>query len=97
MAVSSVPNNFPGCRVLIVEDVLPLSIQYRALAKPLGVDTVVAASAAEARRQIPLGPWHAALQHAHTQPGVGQAQRGGASHDAAADDDDVRGTHAQAV
>ena len=61
MAVSSVPNNFPGCRVLIVEDVLPLSIQYRALAKPLGVDTVVAASAAEARRQIPLGPWHAAL------------------------------------
>ncbi len=71
MAVSSVPNNFPGCRVLIVEDVLPLSIQYRALAKPLGVDTVVAASAAEARRQIPLGPWHAALVDINLPDGSG--------------------------
>jgi two-component system repressor protein LuxO len=71
MAVSSVPNKFPGCRVLIVEDVLPLSIQYRALAKPLGVDTVVAASAAEARRQIPLGPWHAALVDINLPDGSG--------------------------
>lgn len=69
--VTAVPNKFPGCRVLIVEDVLPLSIQYRALARPLGVDTVVAASAAEAQRQIDQGPWHAALVDINLPDGSG--------------------------
>ena len=34
---------FPGSRLLIVEDVLPLAIQYRVMAKPLGVEIVAAA------------------------------------------------------
>lgn len=71
MTAATLPSQFPGSRVLIVEDVLPLSIQYRALARPLGVETMVAASAAEARRQITLGPWHAALVDINLPDGSG--------------------------
>jgi two-component system repressor protein LuxO len=62
---------FHGYRVLIVEDVLPLSIQYRANVKPLGVETVVAASVAEASGKIEHGPWHAALVDINLPDGTG--------------------------
>ena len=62
---------FHGHRVLIVEDVLPLSIQYRANVKPLGVETVVAASVAEAVSKIEQGPWHAALVDINLPDGTG--------------------------
>ena len=52
---------FPDCRLLIVEDVLPLAIQYRIMAKPLGVEIMTAGSVREALSQINNGPWHAAL------------------------------------
>ena len=42
-----------------------------------------------------LGSRHAALQHAHREPGLRQTQRGGAPHDAPAHDDDVRRAQAQ--
>ncbi len=71
MSAITVANRFPGCRVLVVEDVLPLSIQYRALVKPLEAQTVVAASVAEARRQILQGPWHAALVDINLPDGSG--------------------------
>ncbi|WP_374666889.1 sigma-54-dependent transcriptional regulator [Ramlibacter sp.] len=68
---TALPARFPDCRVLIVEDVLPLSIQYRAHAKALGVETVVAASAAEAQREVAKGPWHAALVDINLPDGSG--------------------------
>ena len=62
---------FHGYRVLIVEDVLPLSIQYRANVKPLGVETVVAASVADSAHKIEQGPWHAALVDINLPDGTG--------------------------
>ncbi len=62
---------FAGNRVLIVEDVLPLSIQYRAYVKPLGIESVVAASVAEAARKITQGPWHVALVDINLPDGTG--------------------------
>ncbi|MEN9588017.1 MAG: sigma-54 factor interaction protein [Pseudomonadota bacterium] len=60
-AMSTLPEKFRGCRVLIVEDVLPLSIQYRAFIKSLEVEVVTAATIEQAKRQIDQGIWHAAL------------------------------------
>ena len=71
MSSPAIPAQFPGSRVLIVEDVLPLSIQYRALLKPLDVQVVVAASVAEAAKQIALGSWDAALVDIHLPDGTG--------------------------
>lgn len=62
---------FPGCRLLIVEDVLPLAIQYRVMAKPLGVDIIATASVREALSQINNGPWHAALVDINLPDGSG--------------------------
>jgi two-component system repressor protein LuxO len=70
-AMSSPKTDFSRCRVLIVEDVLPLAIQYRTMAKALGVETVTAASVREARNQIGQGPWHAALVDIHLPDGSG--------------------------
>lgn len=53
--------SFPGYRALIVEDLLPLAIQYRAYVKPLGIETTVASSVADAAGKIEQGPWHVAL------------------------------------
>lgn len=59
--MSNLPEKFHGCRVLIVEDVLPLSIQYRAIIKSLEVEVVSVATIEQAKRQIAEGLWHAAL------------------------------------
>ena len=62
---------FPDCRLLIVEDVLPLAIQYRIMAKPLGVEIMAAGSVREALGQINNGPWHAALVDINLPDGSG--------------------------
>ncbi|MEN9537989.1 MAG: hypothetical protein RLZZ126_224 [Pseudomonadota bacterium] len=53
--------HFPGSRLLIVEDLAALAIQYKAIAARLGVQVSTAGTVAQARRQISDGPWHAAL------------------------------------
>jgi two-component system, repressor protein LuxO len=63
--------NFSECRLLIVEDVLPLAIQYRIMAKPLGVEIMTAGSVSEALGQIDAGPWHAALVDINLPDGSG--------------------------
>lgn len=63
--------SFPGYRALIVEDVLPLAIQYRAYVKPLGIETVVARSVADAAGKIEQGPWHVALVDIKLPDGTG--------------------------
>ena len=69
--MSALPSKFSGCRLLIVEDVLPLAIQYRTMARPLGVQTVTTASVREALGQIDQGPWHAALVDINLPDGSG--------------------------
>lgn len=69
--MSTTNHAFPGYRLLIVEDVLPLAIQYRAMAKPLEVETKTAASVREALGQISSGPWHAALVDINLPDGSG--------------------------
>jgi len=69
--MSNLPEKFRGCRVLIVEDVLPLSIQYRALIKSLDVDVVAVATIEQAKRQIEQGVWHAALVDINLPDGSG--------------------------
>ena len=64
-------HTFPGCRLLIVEDVLPLAIQYRVMAKPLGVEIVTTASVREALSHVNNGPWHAALVDINLPDGSG--------------------------
>jgi two-component system, repressor protein LuxO len=71
MAQSSLPASFPGCRVLVVEDLIALAIQYRTLAAKLGVEVVTAGTVADARRQANLGPWHAALVDLNLPDGTG--------------------------
>ncbi len=63
--------SFPGYRALIVEDVLPLAIQYRAYVKPLGIETIVASSVADAASKIDQGPWHVALVDIKLPDGTG--------------------------
>lgn len=66
------PHTFPGARVLIVEDVLPLSIQYRGLIQSLGVEVAVAATAAQAKRLIEQGgTWNATLMDINLPDGSG--------------------------
>jgi two-component system, repressor protein LuxO len=55
------PTSFPGARVLVVEDLVALAIQYRTLAARLGVDVVTAGTLAQAKLAAKQGPWHAAL------------------------------------
>jgi len=62
---------FPGRRMLIVEDVLPLAIQYRVMAKPLELEIVTTASVREALGQVNNGPWHAALVDINLPDGTG--------------------------
>ena len=72
------PNNqiasvFPGLRVLVVEDLIALAIQYRTLAARLEVQVMTAGTMAEAMRQVQLGPWHAALADLNLPDGSGFA------------------------
>lgn len=62
---------FSGLRVLVVEDVITLAIQYRSLAAKLQVQTITAGTVAEALRQIHNGPWHAALVDLNLPDGSG--------------------------
>ena len=67
----AVPSSFPGFRVLLVEDVVTLAIQYRALAARLQVEVVTADTVAHAQRLINQGPWHAALLDLNLPDGSG--------------------------
>ncbi len=58
---SPIASLFPGLRVLVVEDLIALAIQYRTLAARLDVHVSTAGTLSEAMRQVQLGPWHAAL------------------------------------
>jgi two-component system, repressor protein LuxO len=71
MASTQIAALFPGLRVLVVEDVIALAIQYRALAAKLQVQTTTAGTVAEALRQIGNGPWHAALVDLNLPDGSG--------------------------
>ena len=67
----SIASLFPGLRVLVVEDLIALAIQYRTLAARLDVQISTAGTMAEAMRQVPLGPWHAALVDLNLPDGSG--------------------------
>jgi two-component system, repressor protein LuxO len=71
MAHALITSSFPGLRVLVVEDVMALAIQYRTLAARLQVQVTTAGTLTEALRQIPLGPWHAALVDLNLPDGSG--------------------------
>ncbi len=61
MTIPVIASLFPGLRVLVVEDLIALAIQYRTLAARLDVEVTTAGTMAEAMRQVSHGPWHAAL------------------------------------
>jgi two-component system, repressor protein LuxO len=71
MVISHLPQSFPGLRVLVVEDLVALAIQYRTLAHKLGVEVVSAASVSQAKRLAAQGPWHVALVDLHLPDGSG--------------------------
>lgn len=50
---------------------MPLAIQYRVMAKPLGVEIMTTASVREALSQVNNGPWHAALVDINLPDGSG--------------------------
>ncbi len=60
-----------GARLLMVEDVLPLSILYRKWVMSMGVEVVAAATVAQARAEMARGPWHVALLDVHLPDGTG--------------------------
>jgi two-component system, repressor protein LuxO len=61
MAETQIAATFPGLKVLVVEDLLALAIQYKSIVARLDVDVTVAGTVALAKRRIAEGPWHAAL------------------------------------
>lgn len=67
----SASTTFQGLRVLLVEDVIALAIQYRSLAARLQIDVTTAGTVAEALRQVRAGPWHAALVDLNLPDGSG--------------------------
>ena len=69
--MTNIPATFPSCRLLIVEDVLPLAIQYRAMAKPLGLTIATVATVREALSLVNQGPWHCALVDINLPDGSG--------------------------
>ena len=71
MLNTQIASLFPGLRVLVVEDLIALAIQYRTLAARLDVHVSTAGTLAEALRQVPLGPWHAALVDLNLPDGSG--------------------------
>jgi two-component system, repressor protein LuxO len=71
MATTPIASLFSGLRVLVVEDVIALAIQYRTLAAKLQVHTTTAGTVAEALRQVHNGPWHAALVDLNLPDGSG--------------------------
>ena len=71
LAASQISAVFPGMRLLVVEDLVALAIQYRTIATRLEVQTVTAGTVAQAKRHIPDGPWHAALVDLNLPDGTG--------------------------
>jgi two-component system, repressor protein LuxO len=71
MMESQIASLFPGMRVLIVEDLVALAIQYKTISAKLGVQVTTAGTVAQARRHIPEGPWHAALVDLNLPDGTG--------------------------
>ena len=71
VASSQISAVFPGLRLLVVEDLVALAIQYRTIATRLEVQTVTAGTVAQAKRHIPDGPWHAALVDLNLPDGTG--------------------------
>ena len=71
MLNTQIASLFPGLRVLIVEDLIALAIQYRTLAARLDVHVSTAGTLSEAMRHVPLGPWHAALVDLNLPDGSG--------------------------
>ncbi len=73
MPKASPPNSFPGLRVLVVEDLVALAIQYKSLAAKLGVEVQVANTQAFALKMVSQGTWHAALVDVNLPDGSGFA------------------------
>jgi DNA-binding NtrC family response regulator len=71
LAPSQISAVFPGLRLLVVEDLVALAIQYRTIATRLEVQTVTAGTVAQAKRHIADGPWHAALVDLNLPDGTG--------------------------
>jgi two-component system, repressor protein LuxO len=71
MIKSAVPTTFPGLRVLVVEDLVALAIQYKTLAAKLGVEVVTVNSQEWALKKAKEGPWHAALVDLNLPDGSG--------------------------
>ncbi len=61
MLKTTLPSTFPGLRVLVVEDMVALAIQYKTLAARLEVEVVTVNSQEWALKKAKEGPWHAAL------------------------------------
>jgi two-component system, repressor protein LuxO len=73
MQKASPPSSFPGLRVLVVEDLVALAIQYKSLAAKLGVEVVVANTQAFALNLVNQSIWHAALVDVNLPDGSGFA------------------------
>jgi two-component system, repressor protein LuxO len=73
MQKASPPSSFPGLRVLVVEDLVALAIQYKSLAAKLGVEVVVANTQAFALNLVNQSVWHAALVDVNLPDGSGFA------------------------
>jgi two-component system, repressor protein LuxO len=65
------PQTFPGLRVLVVEDLAALAIQYQTLAAKLDVEVITVNSLAWALKKVTQGPWHAALVDLNLPDGSG--------------------------
>jgi two-component system, repressor protein LuxO len=61
MPKTVLPTTFPGLRVLVVEDLVTLAIQYKTLAARLEVEVVTVNTQEWALKKTKEGPWHAAL------------------------------------
>jgi two-component system, repressor protein LuxO len=71
MLKATLPVTFPGLRVLVVEDLVALAIQYKTLAARLGVEVVTVNSQEWALKKAKEGPWHAALVDLNLPDGSG--------------------------
>jgi two-component system, repressor protein LuxO len=71
MSNKSLPATFPGLRLLIVEDLVALAIQYKTLAARLGVEVVTVNSQEWALKKAKESPWHAALVDLNLPDGSG--------------------------
>ena len=71
MSEAQIASHFPGLRLLVVEDLVALAIQYKTIAKRLEVEVITAGTVAQAKRQIAEGPWHAALVDLNLPDGSG--------------------------